>query len=70
MWRATATRLCVEDLGLASFICVTTIEALTHNAVLHHSKMLSDQTMEALIEEGARLVTGYLKGRYRLPGRQ
>jgi len=62
--------LCVEDLGLASFICVTAIEALTHNAVLHHSKMLSDQTMEALIEEGARLVTGYLKGRYRLPGRQ
>jgi len=62
--------LCVEDLGLASFICVTAIEALTHNAVLHHSKMLSDQTMEALIEEGARLVTAYLKGRYRLPGRQ
>lgn len=51
----------VADLELASFICVTTIEALTHNAVLHHSKMLSDEKMEALIDEGARLVTGYLK---------
>jgi AcrR family transcriptional regulator len=51
----------VDDLGLASFVCVTAIEALTHNAVLHYSKMLSDETMEALIDEAARLVTGYLK---------
>jgi AcrR family transcriptional regulator len=53
----------VADLELASFVCVTAIEALTHNAVLHYSKMLSDEKMAALIEEGARLVTGYLKGR-------
>lgn len=52
----------VDDLELASFICVTSIEALTHNAVLHHSTMLSDEKMEALIDEGVRLVTGYLKG--------
>ncbi len=52
----------VHDLELASFVCVTTIEALTHNAVLHHAKMLSGEAMEALIDEGARLVTGYLKG--------
>ncbi|MGC1547333.1 MAG: TetR/AcrR family transcriptional regulator [Rhodanobacter sp.] len=52
----------VDDLELASFVCVTSIEALTHNAVLHHSKMLSDETMEALIDETARLVSGYLKG--------
>jgi AcrR family transcriptional regulator len=51
----------VDDLELASFVCVTSIEALTHNAVLHHSKMLLDETMEALIDETARLVTGYLK---------
>ena len=51
----------VDDLELASYICVTAIEALTHNAVLHHSKMFSDAAMEALIDEGARLVTGYLK---------
>lgn len=48
------------DLDLASFVCVTSIEALTHNAVLHHSKTLSDKAMEALIDEGARLVVGYL----------
>ena len=50
------------DLDLASYICVTSIEALTHNAVLYHSKLLSDEAMEALIDEGARLVVGYLKG--------
>jgi AcrR family transcriptional regulator len=52
----------IDDLELASFVCVTSIEALTHNAVLHYSKLISDETMEALIDEGARLVTGYLKG--------
>jgi AcrR family transcriptional regulator len=50
------------DLDLASFVCVTSIEALTHNAVLHHPEMLPDEAMEALIDEGARLVVGYLKG--------
>ena len=54
--------LAVDDLELASFVCVTTIEALTHNAVLYHSKVLIVDRMEALIDEGARLVTGYLKG--------
>jgi AcrR family transcriptional regulator len=53
----------VDDLELASFVCVTTIEALTHNAVLYFSKMLSDEAMETLIDESARLVTGYLRGR-------
>lgn len=52
----------VDDLELASFICVTSIEALTHNAVLHCPRMLSDERMEALIDEGTRLVAGYLKG--------
>jgi len=56
------SELGVDDLELASFVCVTTIEALTHNAVLHHPKMLSRETMETLIDEAARLVTGYLKG--------
>jgi AcrR family transcriptional regulator len=52
----------VGDLELASFVCVTSIEALTHNAVLHHPKMISDERLEALIDETTRLVTGYLKG--------
>jgi len=52
----------VDDFELASFICVTSVEALTHNAVLHHSKLLSDDMMETLIDESARLITGYLVG--------
>jgi AcrR family transcriptional regulator len=54
--------LLVDDLELASFVCVTSIEALTHNAVLHYSKILSDEAMEALTNEAARLVIRYLKG--------
>lgn len=45
---------------LASFVCVTAIEALTHNAVLHDSKMVSDERVDALLDEAARLVVGYL----------
>lgn len=37
---AHRNELRVDDLELASFVCVTSIEALTHNAVLHHSKAL------------------------------
>lgn len=50
------------DLELAAFICVTAIEAVTHNAVLHH-KMVSDEATGALIDETTRLVLGYLTGR-------
>ena len=50
------------DLGLAAFVCVTTIEALTHNAVVHH-RIASEEAMAALIEEATRLVVGYLTGR-------
>ena len=49
------------DLELAAFVCVTSIEALTHTAVLHH-KIVSDEAMEALVDEATRLVVGYLKG--------
>jgi len=55
------SELRIDDLDLASFVCVTSIEALTHHAVLHHSRMLADEAMEALIDETARLVIGYLK---------
>ena len=50
----------VADLDLASFICVTSIEALTHHAVLHHSEALSGEALDALIDEATRLVVGYL----------
>jgi arginyl-tRNA--protein-N-Asp/Glu arginylyltransferase len=49
------------DLGLATFVCVTSIEALTHTAVLHHSDMLSDETVGTLVDEATRLVVGYLQ---------
>jgi AcrR family transcriptional regulator len=50
------------DLGLAAFVCVTSIEALTHNAVLHHSEMLSDEAaVDALVEEATHLVVRYLE---------
>jgi AcrR family transcriptional regulator len=49
----------VADLGLAAFVCVTSIEALTHTAVLHR-KMVSPEEVNALIEQGTRLVVGYL----------
>jgi AcrR family transcriptional regulator len=48
------------DLDLAAFVCVTSIEAVTHSAVLHHSAMLSDERVAALIEEATRLIVGYL----------
>jgi AcrR family transcriptional regulator len=50
------------DLGLAAFVCVTSIEALTHTAVLHHSEMLSnDAATDALVDEATRLIVRYLQ---------
>jgi AcrR family transcriptional regulator len=49
------------DLDLAAFVCVTSIEALTHNAVLNHSAMLSADGAATLIEEATRLIVGYLE---------
>ena len=36
------------------------LAALTHTAVLHQ-KMVSDEAVEALVDEATRLVTRYLK---------
>lgn len=50
------------DLELASFVCVTAIEAVTHAAVLHNPAMLRDAAaVRALIDETTRLVVGYLQ---------
>jgi len=40
---------------------VTSIEALTHSAVLHHPEVLSDAGLGALIDEATRLVVRYLQ---------
>jgi AcrR family transcriptional regulator len=52
----------VANVPLATFICVTSIEAMTHNAVLHHPEMFTDDAVKTLIDEASRLVTGYLQG--------
>jgi AcrR family transcriptional regulator len=49
------------NLALVTFVCGTTIEALSHTAVLHHPGMLTDEAAEALIDEAACLVLGYLQ---------
>jgi AcrR family transcriptional regulator len=49
------------DLELAAFVCVTSIEALTHTAVLHHD-VVSDKATERLVDEATRLIVGYLTG--------
>jgi AcrR family transcriptional regulator len=53
--------LAMTDLDLATFVSVTTIEALAHNVVLHASGPLSDETVTTLIDEATRLVVGYLQ---------
>jgi AcrR family transcriptional regulator len=49
------------DLELAAFVCVTSIEALTHTAVLHRSDVLADEAVGTLVDEATRLVLGYLQ---------
>ena len=49
------------DLGLATFVCVTSIEALAHTAVLHRAERLSDEVVATLIDETTRLVVRYLR---------
>lgn len=49
----------VKNLDLAAFVCITSIEALAHTAVLYQTEMQRDS--EGLIEEVARLISGYLQ---------
>jgi AcrR family transcriptional regulator len=49
------------DPELATFVCVTSIEALTHAAVVHHSETFSDATFAALVDEATRLIVRYLQ---------
>ena len=50
----------IADVGLAAFVCATSIEALAHNAVLHHAEMASDEAAQARVDEATRLIVGYL----------
>ena len=49
------------DVGLATFVCVTSIEALAHTAVLHGAETFTDEVVGTLIDEATRLVVGYLQ---------
>ena len=54
-------KLRTVDLGLAAFVCVTSIEALAHTAVLHRPGMLTDEAVGTLVDEATRLVMRYLR---------
>lgn len=49
------------DLDVAAFVCVTSIEALTHAAVLHHPEVLADEAAVTLVDEATRLIVRYLQ---------
>jgi AcrR family transcriptional regulator len=49
------------DPGLAAFVCVTSIEALTHTAVLHRPEVVSEEAVGTLVDEATRLVVRYLR---------
>ncbi len=51
----------VADLDLAAFIVVTTVEALTHSAVLDRPDILADEKAGACVDEVTRLVLRYLR---------
>lgn len=49
------------DLDVATFICVSTIEAIAHNTVLNQAEMLSDKMVRTLVDETTSMVVGYLR---------
>src|SRR3546814_18571655 len=51
------------DVELAAFVCVASIEAVTHGAVLYRPDLLKKASVDALVDETTRLVVGYQIGR-------
>ena len=51
----------VADLDLAAFVLTTTVEALTHAAVLRRPDLLDDDKAGAFVDEVAGLVLRYLR---------
>ena len=49
------------DLDMATFICVSAIEAVAHNTVLNQSEMLSQKTVRTLVDETTRMVVVFLR---------
>ena len=51
----------IPDTDMAAFVCVTTVEALTHAAVVHRSDVLSEERATAFVDEVTALILRYLK---------
>jgi AcrR family transcriptional regulator len=51
----------VADLDLAAFIFVTTVEALTHSAVLGNAEIVAGERTDRFVDEVTRLVLRYLR---------
>jgi AcrR family transcriptional regulator len=49
------------DLDVATFICVSAIEAIAHNTVLHPAEMLPEKMVRTLVDETTRMVVGFLR---------
>jgi len=49
------------DLDVATFICVSAIEAVAHNIVLNQAETLPEKTVRTLVDETTRMVVGYLR---------
>lgn len=49
------------DPEVAAFVCVTSIEAIAHTAVLHHHERVTGEGTKTLIDEATHLIVGYLR---------
>jgi len=58
---AHCDELGIADRDMAAFVCVTTVEALTHAAVVHRCEVLSDERANAFVDEVTTLILRYLK---------
>jgi AcrR family transcriptional regulator len=56
-------QISVADTEQAAFFCVTTVEALTHAAIVHRPEVLGDGEVESYIGEISRMLLGYLGAR-------
>lgn len=49
------------DLDMAAFVCVSSVEALAHEAVLRHEEFIADERVETFIDEVTHLVVQYVR---------
>ncbi|MDR3416036.1 MAG: TetR/AcrR family transcriptional regulator [Nevskia sp.] len=51
----------VADPAIAAFVCVTTVEALTHAAVVHRPDLLAEERADRFVDDVTRLLVQYLR---------